>query len=74
MLVVGESLWTTTDVARFLSLTEKIANWLGQSAQIPAFKVGLREAEIWNWLEEHCQRDAAGAKKEAKRSRRRRAK
>src|ERR1017187_6345849 len=50
--VVGESLLTITDVTRFLSVTEEIANWLGQSAQIPAFKVGLREAGIWNWLEE----------------------
>jgi excisionase family DNA binding protein len=78
--VVDESLLTITDVARFLSVTDKTAYRLAQSGRIPAFKVGwiwrFREAEIRSWLEKHRQPDAAGAKakKQAKRSRRRRAK
>jgi excisionase family DNA binding protein len=76
MPVVDETLWTIADVARFLSVTEKTAYRLAQSGRIPAFKVGwvwrFREVEIRSWLEAHRQPDETGAKKEAKRSRRRR--
>jgi excisionase family DNA binding protein len=59
-------------------MENKAAYRLAQSGRIPAFKVGrvwrFREAEIWSWLDARRQPDAAGAKKEAKRWRRRRAK
>jgi hypothetical protein len=57
---------------------DKAACRLARGGRIPAFKVGwvwrFDEAAIWSWLEARRQPDAAGAKKEAKRSRRRRAK
>jgi len=78
MCVVDESPLTIADVARFLNVTDITDRPLAISGRIPAFKGGwawrFREAEIRNWLEERRQPDAAGAKKEAKRSRRLRAK
>jgi len=78
MPVVDENLLAVADVARCWCVTDTTAYPLAQSGHIPAFKVGwvwrFREAEIRSWLEERRQRDAADAKTEARRWRRRSAK